>query len=122
MKLYVKRINKLIIELEKKGKIMDYKNIESFNEGIIIKDVENFELDHIFECGQCFRWNKQANGNYIGVAYGKVIEIEKKDKDVKIYNINEEEFNKIGVIILTLKEIIQLSRRNFRRILFLKDR
>ena len=47
---------------------MDYKNIESFDKGIIIRDVENFELDHIFECGQCFRWNKQASGNYIGVA------------------------------------------------------
>ena len=58
---------------------MDYKNIESVDEGIIIKDVENFELDHIFECGQCFRWNKQASGNYIGVAYGKVIEVEKND-------------------------------------------
>jgi N-glycosylase/DNA lyase len=74
---------------------MDYKNIESFDEGIIIKDVENFELDHIFQCGQCFRWNKQASGSYIGVAYGKVIEVEKKDTDVKIYNINEEEFNNI---------------------------
>ena len=72
---------------------MDYKSIKSFNEGIIIKGVENFELDHIFECGQCFRWNKGLNGNYIGVVYGKVIEVEKKDNDVKIYNINEEEFN-----------------------------
>ncbi|MGH4138307.1 DNA-3-methyladenine glycosylase family protein [Clostridium sp.] len=72
---------------------MDYKSIESFDEGIIIKGVENFELDHIFECGQCFRWNKESNGNYIGVAYGKVIEVEKDDKEVKIFNINEEEFN-----------------------------
>lgn len=74
---------------------MDYKNIESFDEGIIIKDIENFELDHIFQCGQCFRWNKQVSGNYIGVAHGKVIEVEKKNTDVKIYNIDEEEFNNI---------------------------
>ncbi|MGH4119300.1 DNA-3-methyladenine glycosylase family protein [Clostridium sp.] len=74
---------------------MDYKSIESFNKGIIIKDVENFELDHIFQCGQCFRWNKEDSGSYIGVAYGKVIEVEKKGADVKIYNINEEEFNNI---------------------------
>ena len=71
------------------GKTMDYRNVESFNEGIIINNVENFELDHIFECGQCFRWNKEPNGNYIGVAYGKVIEVEKKDDKVRIYNINE---------------------------------
>jgi len=82
---------------------MDYKNIESFNEGIIIKEVDNFELDHIFECGQCFRWNKQESGNYIGVAYGKVIEVEKKGNDVKIYNINEEEFNKLWCDYFDLK-------------------
>ena len=47
---------------------MDYKKVESFDNGIIIKGVDNFELDHIFECGQCFRWNKQESGTYIGVA------------------------------------------------------
>mgnify|MGYP001613977004 CR=1 FL=1 len=82
---------------------MDYIDIESFNEGIIIKDVENFELDHIFECGQCFRWNKQPNGNYIGVAYGKVIEVEKYGTQVKIYNINEEEFNMLWCDYFDLK-------------------
>lgn len=25
---------------------------------------ESFELKDIFECGQCFRWNKQENGSY----------------------------------------------------------
>ena len=94
---------------------MDYKNIESFNEGIIIKDVENFELDHIFECGQCFRWNKQDNGNYIGVVYGKVIELEKKDNDVKIYNINEDEFNKIWCDYFDLKRDYTAIKEKFEK-------
>ena len=97
-----------------KGKIMDYKNIESFNEGIIIKDVENFELDHIFECGQCFRWNKEPNGNYIGVAYGKVIEVEKKGTQVKIYNINEEEFNEIWCDYFDLKRNYTVIKEKFK--------
>ena len=74
---------------------MDFNYIEEFNEGIIIKDVENFELSHIFDCGQCFRWNRQKNGNYIGVAFGRVIEVEKKEGDVIIYNATEEDFEKI---------------------------
>lgn len=94
---------------------MDYRNIESFNEGIIIKDVENFELDHIFECGQCFRWNKQDNGNYIGVVYGKVIELEKKDNDVKIYNINEDEFNKIWCDYFDLKRDYTAIKQKFQK-------
>ncbi|GCD08668.1 DNA-3-methyladenine glycosylase family protein [Clostridium tagluense] len=94
---------------------MDYKNIESFNEGIIIKDVENFELDHIFECGQCFRWNKQASGNYIGVAYGKVIEVEKKNTQVKIYNINEEEFNLLWCDYFDLKRDYTVIKDEFQK-------
>lgn len=94
---------------------MDYKNIESFNEGIIIKYVDNFELDHIFECGQCFRWDKEPNGNYIGVAYGKVIEVEKNEMEVKIYNINEEEFHKLWCDYFDLKRDYTVIKEKFRK-------
>lgn len=33
--------------------------------------VKDFNLDHIFDCGQCFRWNKEEDGSYTGVAFGK---------------------------------------------------
>lgn len=74
---------------------MDFNYIETFENSIVIKGVRNFELAHIFECGQCFRWNRQENGNYIGVAFGRVIEVEKKDEDVIIFNTTEDEFNSI---------------------------
>jgi len=94
---------------------MDYKSIESFDEGIIIEGVDNFELDHIFECGQCFRWNKQEDGNYIGVAYGKVIEIEKDEMQVKIYNINEEEFHKLWCGYFDLLRDYTVIKEKFRK-------
>lgn len=99
---------------------MDYKCIESFSEGIIIKNVENFELDHIFQCGQCFRWNKQPSGNYIGVAYGKVIEVEKKDTHVIIYNINEEEFNNVWCDYFDLKRNYTVIKEKFQKDTLLK--
>lgn len=74
---------------------MDFKNIEDNRDYIILKEVKNFELDHVFECGQCFRWNKTENGNFIGVAFDRVIELEKRDNDLIIYNTTEEEFNDI---------------------------
>ncbi|MCY6484361.1 DNA glycosylase [Clostridium aestuarii] len=74
---------------------MDFNYVEEFQDGIIIKDVRNFELTHIFDCGQCFRWKRQENGNYIGIAFNKVIEVEKKGNDVIIYNTNEEDFQNI---------------------------
>lgn len=71
---------------------MDFDRVEKIDDGIVIKDVKNFNLKHIFECGQCFRWNKCSNGNYIGVAYGKVIELEEKENDIIIYNATESDF------------------------------
>ncbi len=76
---------------------MDFNSVESFENGIVVKAVKNFEISHIFDCGQCFRWHKQKNGNYIGVAYGKVIEVEKKENDIIIYNTNKDDFENIWV-------------------------
>ncbi|ABS32540.1 DNA-3-methyladenine glycosylase 2 family protein [Clostridium botulinum] len=74
---------------------MDFNYIENYTDGIVIKDVRNFELAHIFECGQCFRWYKTEEGSYIGVAYGKVIEVEKANNDVILHNATEEDFKNI---------------------------
>ena len=49
----------------------------------IINNLKDFELDHIFECGQCFRWKKQDDGSYTGVIKEGVINI-KKEKDIAI--------------------------------------
>ena len=38
------------------------------------KNVRDFKPDHIFECGQCFRWNLE-DGAYVGVAGGYVARI-----------------------------------------------
>ncbi|MCL1809096.1 MAG: 8-oxoguanine DNA glycosylase [Clostridiales bacterium] len=32
--------------------------------------VKDFNLEHIFDCGQCFRWERQADGSYTGLASG----------------------------------------------------
>ncbi|MBP1744116.1 MAG: putative 8-oxoguanine glycosylase [Firmicutes bacterium] len=74
---------------------MDFGYVSCFNGGITVHQVRNFEPEHIFECGQCFRWDRQENGSYIGVAFGRVLEVEKKDDDVLLYNTTEEEFREI---------------------------
>lgn len=33
----------------------------------ILRNAKSFEPVHIFECGQCFRWNKEEDGSYTGV-------------------------------------------------------
>lgn len=49
---------------------------------LILKDMDCFELDHIFDCGQCFRWNKQEDGSYIGVIKDAVVKLEKKNNKI----------------------------------------
>lgn len=38
---------------------------------IVIKEIKDLNLTHIFECGQCFRWNLE-DGSYVGVVGGYV--------------------------------------------------
>jgi len=38
---------------------------------IIKENIRDFHLDHIFDCGQCFRWNRQQDGSYTGIAEGR---------------------------------------------------
>lgn len=33
----------------------------------------DFNLDHIFDCGQCFRWEKEEDGSYTGIAFGRPV-------------------------------------------------
>ncbi len=41
---------------------------------MIIKETP-FDIEQTFECGQCFRWNKNSHGGYTGVALGKLVNI-----------------------------------------------
>ncbi|WP_432407289.1 DNA-3-methyladenine glycosylase family protein [Wukongibacter sp. M2B1] len=66
--------------------------IHEMQKGIMLKDVRDFELPHVFECGQCFRWNKQEDGSYTGVALGRVINLKKEDNNIYIDNTNADEF------------------------------
>ncbi len=52
----------------------------------------DFELAHIFECGQCFRWKKLDDESYIGVIKDGVVCIKKDGNDFIIdSNIDNEE-------------------------------
>lgn len=48
-------------------------------------NLSDFELAHIFECGQCFRWRRINENDYIGTTPYGVLEIQKiNDKMIKI--------------------------------------
>ena len=48
----------------------------------VLKNVDSFEPKHIFECGQCFRWNKQDDGSYTGVFGNNILNVKKINNDI----------------------------------------
>lgn len=69
--------------------------IEKDNQIILEGINEDFEPQHVFDCGQCFRWIRQEDGSYTGVVQGKVINV-KKESDLIIFdNTNKEDFENI---------------------------
>lgn len=63
----------------------------------IIKNCKSFELKDIFECGQCFRWNKQEDGSYTGVFRRNVLNVKSKNNQIIISGICQEDIEKVCV-------------------------
>lgn len=61
----------------------------------IIKNCKSFELKDIFECGQCFRWNKQEDGSYTGVFRRNVLNVKSKNNQIIISGICQEDIEKV---------------------------
>ena len=52
-----------------------------------IEIVKSFELVDIFDCGQCFRWNKGQDGSYTGTFKGNVMNVQKQGDTVTFKGI-----------------------------------
>jgi len=74
---------------------MDYNHLEPSDGGLKLIGVRNFKPKHIFECGQCFRWDMVNEGRYLGVVRGKVLEVSEEDTGILLHNVNEEDFRSI---------------------------
>lgn len=61
---------------------------------IIIKDTKQFDLTHTFDCGQCFRWNRQEEG-YFGVAMGKALYITQSGSDITLHNTTLADYKQV---------------------------
>lgn len=62
-----------------------------------IENIKSFELTDVFDCGQCFRWNKQPDGSYTGI-FGKNVMNVQKDGDVITFK---------GICNGNIKEIVE---------------
>ena len=61
----------------------------------ILENCNSFEPVHIFECGQCFRWNKEENGSYSGVFKNNVLNVKKEDNKIIFKGICEGDIEEV---------------------------
>ncbi len=69
-----------------------------------IPKMDTFCARHIFDCGQCFRWNKQADGSYTGVFKNNVLKVKEEEKKIVFKGICS------GDIKETVTEYFDLKR------------
>lgn len=61
------------------------------------ENIQDFNLDHIFDCGQCFRWDRQYDGSYTGIAMNRVVNMKFEEPEGRliIENCTEKDFENI---------------------------
>lgn len=62
---------------------------------LVLNNLDSFELVHIFDCGQCFRWEAQPDGSYIGVIKQGVMKVSKNENSVVFEGLLEGNINSI---------------------------
>lgn len=82
----------------------------------IIDNIKSFNSVHIFECGQCFRWNKQEDESYIGIVRNNVIKVEQKENKVIFTGNCEENIKELCEDYFALNEDYEKIKKDLSKI------
>ena len=66
-------------------------NTNMKEQNLVIENVKSFNLTHIFECGQCFRWKQNEDGSYTGIVRKNVINIKMINNDVYVSSYGDDD-------------------------------
>ena len=67
-----------------KNLFVTYRRDSEKNPVYNIGPVRDFNADHVFDCGQCFRWRRLEDGSYTGIASGRIANVAYGDGQVTI--------------------------------------
>lgn len=81
------------------------------NNRVILQGIRDFHPDHTFDNGQCFRWNKESDGSYTGVAFGKIVNIESANGAVILNNVTKEDYLAVWEDYLDLNRDYEAIKR-----------
>ncbi|WP_129600257.1 DNA-3-methyladenine glycosylase family protein [Anaerophilus nitritogenes] len=97
-----------------------YKITQS-DEKIIIKGIKDFDPIHTFECGQCFRWNKEEDGSYTGVVKGKILNVKKDGEYIIFDKTTKDDFINLWMDYFDLKRDYNLIKEKLSKDSILKE-
>ena len=61
----------------------------------ILENQKSFCMKHIFECGQCFRWNKEEDKSYTGVIKDAVLNVKQEKNKIIFRGICKGDLKKV---------------------------
>ncbi len=70
-------------------------NIKYINNNVILTDIKNFNIAQTLDCGQAFRWSKDDNDIWQGIAFGQFLKLKQTDDCITLFNTDEMTFNSI---------------------------
>lgn len=70
---------------------------EQINGNIVLTEYDSFSIAETLECGQCFRFQKIDDEDYIIIAFKKLLRVAKKDNNIIFYNTSIEDFENIWI-------------------------
>ena len=68
-----------------------------------IEKTDSFNIIHIFECGQCFRWNKELDGSYTGVVRNNVLNVKEENNKIIFTGMCTDDINKLVTTYFNLE-------------------
>ena len=86
-----------------------------------VNNIYDFDLDHVFDCGQAFRWNKTVTDErvmYVGVVSGRVAAISYDDKShtLTLANITKDDYYSFWKDYLDLDRDYSVIKQELSRI------
>ncbi len=88
----------------------------------VLKNQDSFELKDIFECGQCFRWNKEQDESYTGVFKGNVLNVKKQNEDIIFRGMIDGDIKEVVTDYFDLNRDYSLIKEELSKIdIYLKE-
>ena len=62
-----------------------------------LNNIPSFNSKHIFECGQCFRWDEESDDSYTGIVRKNVINVKQVENRVKFSSYGVDNLEKLVI-------------------------